>query len=666
MNHKYWPLLGLAPLAAALGTACSSSFHTCQERHNCAPIGGAGGAKAGGASAGEAGAQEVDSKGGSAGQGGAEEPTGGAPDEIAGAAADGGEGGETFGNVCTPDQPACDGNRATTCNANGTGYLAAGLKCSSKQTCLAGACEDQECSPNVSFCSGNSLRRCADNGLSSDQVLSCGSSQYCDGASAACKTGVCAPNQPTCDGKRATLCTASGDGYVAGGTVCKSNETCDTGECKPQLCAPNQGFCQGQDVKTCSANGLSSSVAKSCTNQTCVAASGSADCKGVCAPGQQDCSANGVRTCDANGQYGAASKCTNKTCVASGTAASCVGSCEPTQTQCSGNSIQSCGANGVWKAATLCPAETPICASNACQAPVSCNGLTADCGTSNENCCTSPLVTGGPFKRDNNANYPATISDFRLDKYEVTVGRFRKFVTAVVSGWTPAAGSGKHTHLNGGAGLKNSAAAGYETGWDTQWNVDQLPTNKATWDGANALGCSTQYATWTSNSGSNETRPINCVSWYTAAAFCIWDGGFLPSEAEWNYAAAGGGAQRAYPWGSTVPGSNANLAVYGCYLNGSGTCSSTTNIAPVGSVPLGNGLFGQADLAGNVSEWNLDGVMSYAASCNNCAYWDSPTETFRALRGGAYDQSIYASSSRSNYPTDWRMVETGLRCARMP
>ena len=48
------------------------------------------------------------------------------------------------------------------------------------------------------------LRKCAGNGLSSDEVMPCGTNQYCDVASSACKTGVCAPNQPACDGKRAT------------------------------------------------------------------------------------------------------------------------------------------------------------------------------------------------------------------------------------------------------------------------------------------------------------------------------------------------------------------------------------------------------------------------------------------------------------------------------
>jgi len=275
-------------------------------------------------------------------------------------------------------------------------------------------------------------------------------------------------------------------------------------------------------------------------------------------------------------------------------------------------------------------------------------------------------VKGGPFNRDNDANYPAKISDFRLDKYEVTVGRFRKFVTAVVGGWTPAAGSGKHTHLNNGAGLKNSAAAGYETGWDTVWATGELPTNPAAWD--SALGGGNAYQTWTSSAGSNETRPINGASWFKAVAFCIWDGGFLPSEAEWNYAAVGGSAQRAYPWGSTAPGMNANLAVYGCYLNGTGTCSGVTNIAPVGSVPLGNGLFGQADLAGNVWEHNLDGMTNYSAKCDDCAYLLPPTDTVPSRRGGAYDATLdeISSSSRNNYPPWWNGAPMGIRCARTP
>jgi len=271
------------------------------------------------------------------------------------------------------------------------------------------------------------------------------------------------------------------------------------------------------------------------------------------------------------------------------------------------------------------------------------------------------------FNRDNNASYPATVSSFRLDKYEVTVGRFRNFVTAVVGGWTPAAGSGKHTHLNSGVGLANSAGGGNEPGWDTTWNTNLHPA-KTTWDGTGSLACNATYQTWTASSGANEARPINCVNWFQSAAFCIWDGGFLPSEAEWNYAAAAGGnEQRQYPWGAAVPGANASLAVYGCYFNGAGSCSGVTNIAPVGSVTAGNGLYGQADLAGNVWEWNLDWYLApYATQCNNCA--NQTVASTRVMRGGSFgfDASGLLSSLRLNYSPGDRRGSLGLRCARTP
>ncbi len=142
---------------------------------------------------------------------------------------------------------------------------------------------------------------------------------------------------------------------------------------------------------------------------------------------------------------------------------------------------------------------------------------------------------------------PATVSGFRLDKYEVTVGRFRQFVAAWVNGWTPAPGAGKHSHLNGGLGLVGANGSPmYEQGWLPGDNANVAPTD------AN-LACNAQTATWTSLAGSNEALPINCVVWAEASAFCIWDGGFLPSNSEGEFAEAGGTELRLYPWGSADP-----------------------------------------------------------------------------------------------------------------
>jgi sulfatase modifying factor 1 len=247
----------------------------------------------------------------------------------------------------------------------------------------------------------------------------------------------------------------------------------------------------------------------------------------------------------------------------------------------------------------------------------------------------------------------------------VTVGRFRNFKAAWDEGWEPRPGSGKHEHLNGELGLSNSeGSSANELGWKDSWDAYLTLSDES-------LACSTSAATWTTTSGANEKRPISCVNWFEAYAFCIWDGGFLPSEAEWNYAAAGGNDQRQYPWGATAPGSNTSRAVHGCYYGASGTCTGVANVAPVGSSPNGYGKYGQADLAGNVWEWVLDtweaDGVSFADDCNDCAYLPT-TETYRVFRGGSYLNAASALVTTARYYDSPEFPNSGIgvRCARMP
>src|SRR5262245_57064468 len=67
----------------------------------------------------------------------------------------------------------------------------------------------------------------------------------------------------------------------------------------------------------------------------------------------------------------------------------------------------------------------------------SCRAQPKTCGPmASTDCCESPLVPGGTFKRSydgvgyTDVSKVATVSDFRLDMFEVTVGRFRRFVEA--------------------------------------------------------------------------------------------------------------------------------------------------------------------------------------------------------------------------------------------
>jgi formylglycine-generating enzyme required for sulfatase activity len=291
-------------------------------------------------------------------------------------------------------------------------------------------------------------------------------------------------------------------------------------------------------------------------------------------------------------------------------------------------------------------------------------------GNGNASCCNSPEVPGGTFDRSYDAvtytdsSNPATVHTFRLDQFEITVGRFRQFVTAVVNGWTPPSGSGKHAHLNGGNGLA-ATGGGYETGWDaTNWNA-QLATTLAGWN--SNLACDDTYAPWTPSAGANESKPIGCVTWYEAYAFCIWDGGFLPSEAEWNDAAAGGGAgggQRAYPW--SVPPTSTTIDC--TYANFNDSVCTIGELNDVGSEsPLGDGAFGQSDMAGNVREWALDWFAStYVSPCTDCA--NLTLASTRVLRGGGFfDLAMNVlASARNGGPPNSRSGSLGARCARSP
>jgi sulfatase modifying factor 1 len=313
----------------------------------------------------------------------------------------------------------------------------------------------------------------------------------------------------------------------------------------------------------------------------------------------------------------------------------------------------------------------------------------SDCGAGRESCCISLEVTGGTFYRSYGPNPnggtssdadPATVSGFRLDKYDVTVGRFRRFVAAWAAGWRPLPGSGKHAHLNGAQGLIDisgaaDAGATYETGWLAADNGNVAATD------ASLICQVAEFASWTPSVGMRENRPINCVNWFEAQAFCIWDGGFLPSEAEYEYAAAGGSQQRVYPWGSTESGGAIQYAICGddqgnCYYP-SGTLErcSGMSIAPVGTATSGAGRFGQLDLSGNMWQWVADWFFHYT-ECTDCAALTAPPPDFRltavssrGLRGGSFSSStpVLRAPARVAWsdPGD-RSLNEGFRCARIP
>lgn len=298
--------------------------------------------------------------------------------------------------------------------------------------------------------------------------------------------------------------------------------------------------------------------------------------------------------------------------------------------------------------------------------PPSCYGVGLDCDDNGEpiSCCDSRLVPGGTFpmgrcgpadagcsdaydgNTDELPEHSATVADFFLDTFEVTVGRFRRFVDQY-NGAPPPQDAGANSLIPG-------------SGWQSDWNSN-LPTNQASL--ISNLKCDATWQTWTDEAGANEQYPINCVNWYEAFAFCIWDGGRLPTEAEWEYAAAGGTYNRLYPWGSEAP----NIAPL--RANYSGTAKSP--FIDVGSYPDGAGRWGQHDLAGSMYEWVLDWFDDswYSGggnTCNNCANIISGSD--RVCRGGRWGQiaTVMRSAYRNSPSPTHRGTNLGFRCGRNP
>lgn len=125
-----------------------------------------------------------------------------------------------------------------------------------------------------------------------------------------------------------------------------------------------------------------------------------------------------------------------------------------------------------------------------------------------------------------------------------------------------------------------------------------------------------------------ENHPVTHVDWHDAQAFCQWAGVRLPSEAEWERAAAGINSRgaRIYPWGNQPP--TAKRINFGS--DGKQLTTTPVNRHPRGATPEGI-----LDMAGNVWEWTstLYAAYPYVATDGR---EELDTRGQRVLRGGSF------------------------------
>ena len=448
-----------------------------------------------------------------------------------------------------------------------------------------------------------------------------------DCASGACREGVChevSPANGVKDGDETDVdCGGSSAPACVDGKACVAAADCQSAVCTGNVCqAPTStdGVKNGTETDVDCGGGAPTNAPRCQTGDACAETS---DCAAVLCNAQNTCAApafdDGIKNGDetdidcggsapdrcATGQGClVAADCANVLCNA-GTLV-----CDPpTSTDGLENGTETdvdCGGGA--------PTNAPRCdAGKTCEAGADCKSAGCNhlgvcafarsctmqhggttCGTGDstranqhEDCCASAIVPAYDRPEYSNA------TELRLDKYQITAGRIRRFLDAVngnVQGWvqanranilapnqlpdaldkylptgftqgnsTDSCTSAGQTYpcnygaLNQVSGFRYNNNPGGDTGYGCYMSPGGYGSRTffttAQEDASTGLGESRVNGVSRERA---EEKAMNCVTYYILAAFCAWDGGRLETLAEYN-AAYGGAASagRIYPWDAT-------------------------------------------------------------------------------------------------------------------
>lgn len=218
----------------------------------------------------------------------------------------------------------------------------------------------------------------------------------------------------------------------------------------------------------------------------------------------------------------------------------------------------------------------------------------------------------------------ALVSSFAMDRHEVTVARYRRALAAGFVPPTPPAVGG-------------------------DCSFSEAPADR-------------------------EDLALTCVPWATARAFCVFDSGDLPSEAEWEYAATSAGrmGKSEFSWGDELP--DCERAVYGrLALAGSpGACAASARGPqpvvsgghPVAPADLSaSGIYG---MGGGVAEWVRDVPAAYSSSCWTRTKVDPGCfeggDGAHVVRGGAWASPPLVLRATSRIASAAANAFIGFRC----
>jgi formylglycine-generating enzyme required for sulfatase activity len=182
--------------------------------------------------------------------------------------------------------------------------------------------------------------------------------------------------------------------------------------------------------------------------------------------------------------------------------------------------------------------------------------------------------------------HPVQLSGYFIGKHEVTIEQFGAFVKA--------------------AGHVTTAEKKGASLFLTDVGERELP-------------CQAAWSAPDGRAPAHGDHPVAHVSWFDASAYAVWAGLALPTEAQWEKAAAWDPVakrSRRYAWGDVAANAASpkvgnvldetfkkhwpNVACFDGYEDG------YERVSPVGSFPDGASCYGALDMTGNVAEWCAD------------------------------------------------------------
>ena len=225
--------------------------------------------------------------------------------------------------------------------------------------------------------------------------------------------------------------------------------------------------------------------------------------------------------------------------------------------------------------------------------------------------------------------HEVTLDQFYIDKYEVNVEQYARFLSRL--------------------GNYAKACDGVDCAWPNEMAGLTHLVEQVNEEGTLHYAAVESY----------EKHPINHVSWYGANLYCQSVGARLPTEAEWEYAARGTDG-RIFPWGNLPDPAKAVYAKV-----------DFNAVPPVDTLSDGASPFGVYGMAGSMWEWVSDWYSP-------TYYRESPAENpkgpitgeFRVTKGGAWPANTVPdqirTANRNALDPDLISSTVGFRCALTP